>query len=459
MLRERWLSLSGRLHVPVTVAERWWTRIHDSYEDKGRFYHTTSHLQDLLGHSDRNARMIDDRTAVELAIWFHDIHYDARAPFLQNERKSCEVFQAFAAEAGCLPAPLVAKVSRWIILTASHRVEETDDMDCRLFMDFDMSVMAKPSREYDAYAAQVRAEYAHLNSLLWGIGRCRFLTKAVASSERTFMCDAFSAQEDQARANARRELARHQTVICGYVVYAAMCATCLVTAVVGGARHAMCSGSLLALGAAVKYVAIDRGFIPFPHRALPKGGCVVFAASFNPPHLGHAGILRRLSMDYKRVHAVVSENPNKCYDVSAEDRCALLGAMVASEGLENVEVCVHHGYVWRRATALGATHLFRGVRTWKEDGFAERLLEVLNTVGPITLGGVRPVPTILLGADPRYAHVSSTLIRSRLSADAPIDDLVTPGFASSVRRLYGERPADGLPAAHHAPTAAGAEMR
>ena len=57
---------------------------------------------------------------------------------------------------------------------------------------------------------------------------------------------------------------------------------------------------------------------------------VVFAASYNPPHLGHIRMLEYLSKKYDRVIAVVGFNPKKKYLVSPEERANLLREMLKS---------------------------------------------------------------------------------------------------------------------------------
>ena len=60
-----------------------------------------------------------------------------------------------------------------------------------------------------------------------------------------------------------------------------------------------------------------------------------------------------------------------------------------------------------------ASLLFRGIRSWAKDGREEMQLLALNTWGPIIYGPLKwPLPTIFLEGDPRYNHISSTLIRN-----------------------------------------------
>ena len=56
--------------------------------------------------------------------------------------------------------------------------------------------------------------------------------------------------------------------------------------------------------------------------------------------------------------------------------------------------------------------MFRGVRTWETDGKDESQLLILNTFGPIVYGPMKwPLPTVFLEGNPKYNHISSTLIR------------------------------------------------
>ena len=82
------------------------------------------------------------------------------------------------------------------------------------------------------------------------------------------------------------------------------------------------------------------------------------------------------------------------------------------------------GYIWRYAKREGATIFFRGIRSWEKDGKDERSLQILNTWGPLLLGPlVWPIPTIYLEGNPKYNHVSSTLIRQLCSSDDGKDDV------------------------------------
>ncbi|MGK3737689.1 MAG: phosphopantetheine adenylyltransferase [Bacillariaceae sp.] len=113
-------------------------------------------------------------------------------------------------------------------------------------------------------------------------------------------------------------------------------------------------------------------------------------------------------------------------------------------------VLVVEGYIWRYAKRVGATLFIRGIRSWEKDGKDERSLQILNTWGPLILGLVFPIKTIYLIGDPKYNHVSSTLIRdicNTSSSDNNSDDdknkeeslskLVPTHVAGKIAKLYG----------------------
>jgi predicted metal-dependent HD superfamily phosphohydrolase/phosphopantetheine adenylyltransferase len=451
MRPDRWLALANRLGVAEAVADRWWRELHARYTEPGRYYHTLDHLRELLALSDTHARVIEERDAVELAIWFHDLVYDARGGGGgKNERESAEAFRRFAAEAGCLEPALVARVCEWIEATATHRAHARTHGDGKLFLDFDMAVLAKDAAGYDAYAAQIRAEYRHVWAPLYWAARARFLeAQATGAGRPVFQSDQLAHLEPLARSNAAREaraLRSRLTTALSLGAAAVACGPLAWSCGASGSGWRACAKgacALLASSGALHWLFARRGFFAFPYAGMPSGRVAVLAASFNPPHAGHVELLRALASRYAVVYAVVGANASKRYDVTPEERRALLAVMVQSAGLSNVRVATHVGYVWRFAHAVGADCLYRGIRSWRADGASERMLELLNALGPLLLAPLgRPLRTYFLGADPRLAHISSSAVRRELAAGntARAHDMLPDGFGAPVAKLYA--PAD-----------------
>ncbi|MCP5095394.1 MAG: hypothetical protein GY943_07575, partial [Chloroflexi bacterium] len=91
-LEEGWQSLAHEIGLSSTYADIVWPDIVTRYGENGRYYHTLTHIQHVLETAKTVKSLAQDWTAVQLAIWFHDIIYDPQS--LDNEEKSA----AFAAQ-------------------------------------------------------------------------------------------------------------------------------------------------------------------------------------------------------------------------------------------------------------------------------------------------------------------------------------------------------------------------
>ena len=67
--------------------------------DPLRYYHTFEHIVDLFKGLDKlletNPNLVHDIDAIELAILFHDVVYDAEQGAPQNEYQSADLFMQF----------------------------------------------------------------------------------------------------------------------------------------------------------------------------------------------------------------------------------------------------------------------------------------------------------------------------------------------------------------------------
>ena len=200
-----------------------------------------------------------------------------------------------------------------------------------------------------------------------------------------------------------------------------------------------------------------------------KKTTIVMAGSFNPPHLGHIEMIRYLASRYRQVIVVVGHNPNKNYAVTPTQRVHLLNQCLLpnnvdknnkdnsdknnnNKGSDNVTVQTVAGYIWQH---VPQAHLFfRGIRTWEKDGAEERSLQISNIWGPIVFGPLwRPRITYFLQGNPKYNHISSTLIRDICSSssssrtttqeesymESSLKQLVPECIVSQVRLLYSPK--------------------
>ncbi|KAK7491934.1 hypothetical protein BaRGS_00016780, partial [Batillaria attramentaria] len=70
---------------------------------------------------------------------------------------------------------LANRVERLITATIKHLPDDqsSDDRDLAFFLDFDMAILGQSEQEYDLYAADIKAEYCHLEEEAFRTGRAK----------------------------------------------------------------------------------------------------------------------------------------------------------------------------------------------------------------------------------------------------------------------------------------------
>ena len=166
----------------------------------GRAYHDLRHVEVVLGTFltiEEDLPPLDEACAI-LALAYHDAVYDPKSS--DNEARSAAFMRAELAPLGVDEADL-AEIERLILVTRDHIA--TDALGA-LVIDADLAILAAPSAEYDAYAAAIRQEYAHVPDEAYRIGRTRVLEGLLA--RRLFTSSLLD--EAAARANLERETER-----------------------------------------------------------------------------------------------------------------------------------------------------------------------------------------------------------------------------------------------------------
>ena len=73
VVKQSWFDLCEKLGVNVTLSQKWWKIICDNYSEPTRYYHTLSHLSDMLRHLDTTAKKLSNAEEVSMAIFFHEL--------------------------------------------------------------------------------------------------------------------------------------------------------------------------------------------------------------------------------------------------------------------------------------------------------------------------------------------------------------------------------------------------
>jgi predicted metal-dependent HD superfamily phosphohydrolase len=170
-----------------------------AYAAPGRHYHNLAHVEDCL---DKLAGVpglsAAERAVLTEAIWWHDVVYDTTRS--DNEELSARLAERHVA------ADMRDEVGRLIRLTGSHRVAPGDRLGA-ILISIDLSILAAEPGRYDAYAAAIRKEFAHVPEPYYRAGRAdvlrRFVARPVIFPDAAFA----QAYERRARENIARELA------------------------------------------------------------------------------------------------------------------------------------------------------------------------------------------------------------------------------------------------------------
>lgn len=136
----------------------------------------------------------------------------------------------------------------------------------------------------------------------------------------------------------------------------------------------------------------------------------VFPGSFDPPTLGHLNIISRAAKLFDRVYVCAMVNAAKTPMFSPEERLAMLHAAVAE--FDNVVAETHSGLLAEYAEKRGAHYLVKGVRNGTDFDLEYGLAQINKELDS-------ELETVLLCAEPQYAHFSSTMARDMLRYHQP----------------------------------------
>jgi predicted metal-dependent HD superfamily phosphohydrolase len=173
------------------------------YSEPHRHYHNQQHIVGCLEEFDLARELAHQPIAVELAIWFHDAVYDARAA--DNEERSAQLAQAWLSKTHAEPAMMDA-VSHLVLATKRH--DASLHVDAGLLVDVDLSILGQTQNRFWDYESQIRAEYSWVPAEIFSVKRAEILEGFLAR-RRIYNTDLFFGRlEGQARINLQASI-RH----------------------------------------------------------------------------------------------------------------------------------------------------------------------------------------------------------------------------------------------------------
>lgn len=197
-----WSTTANKYCGDETLVAGLYSELAGHYSEPHRYYHNLDHIGSLLRLFSRYKNMLTRPDVVLFSIFYHDVIYVPGRG--DNEQKSARLAGRALEQLG-VPPEIISDVQQYIEATTSHRVSPAADEDLKLFVDFDLAILAADRESYQEYLLKVRKEYGHLSTDYFAQGRSAFLQQMLRQ-EHIFHTESFRSKEEAARKNMQWEL-------------------------------------------------------------------------------------------------------------------------------------------------------------------------------------------------------------------------------------------------------------
>ena len=145
---------------------------------------------------------------------------------------------------------------------------------------------------------------------------------------------------------------------------------------------------------------------------------VLFAGSFDPITLGHYDLVVRASALFDEVVVALGANSTKKTYFSKEERLKQLKQVFSN--FKNVSVAEYEGLTVDFAQTCGAKFLLRGLRNGTDFNYEQSIAQMNFQISGID--------TYFLLTQPKFSHISSSIVRDLLKHGRDCSDLLPPNF-------------------------------
>ena len=162
----------------------------------------------------------------------------------------------------------------------------------------------------------------------------------------------------------------------------------------------------------------------------------LYPGTFDPVTLRHADIIRRGSKLVDRLIIGVTTNPSKNPMFTPEERCEMVQAEVARQGLSNVEVKSFNALLMHFAEELGANMIVRGLRAVADFEYEYQMAGMNQRLND-------RIETVFLMADVSLQPIASKLVKEIALFGGDISRFVSPEVREQVVARVAERGGEG----------------
>ena len=201
MLKKTFINLLLKYTDNASLIDELWAEIESNYSGKKRYYHNLSHLENLLAQLIKVKDQIKQWDTILFTLYYHDAVYKA---IKSNNEEASAILADKRMKQISVPTEIINSCKAQILATKKH--QENSDTDTNYFTDVDLSVLGQDWERYSQYYQQVRKEYSIYPDIMYNPGRKKVLQHFL-DMNRIFKTEFFySAFENQAKQNLKKEL-------------------------------------------------------------------------------------------------------------------------------------------------------------------------------------------------------------------------------------------------------------
>ncbi|MBB3951074.1 pantetheine-phosphate adenylyltransferase [Aureimonas jatrophae] len=142
----------------------------------------------------------------------------------------------------------------------------------------------------------------------------------------------------------------------------------------------------------------------------------LYTGSFDPPTLGHLGVLQSALRLFDRVVVAIGVHPGKTPFLSADERARLLRACCDDP---RMTVVFFDGLAIDEARRQGADAMVRGLRDGTDLDYEMQMSGMNGTMAP-------DIETVFLPARPELRPITATLVRQIAAMGGDVSSFVHP---------------------------------
>lgn len=162
---------------------------------------------------------------------------------------------------------------------------------------------------------------------------------------------------------------------------------------------------------------------------------VLFPGSFDPIHLGHVDIARRVSKIFDEVIVAVYDRPSKSLLFSPAERIRL--AKECLKDCQNVQVLGYSGLTINFAEQIGAQVIVRGLRVFSDYEYEFRMALANTRLNP-------GIDTIALITAEENMFISSSTVKEIASLGGDVSSMVPPIVEKALKSKFRKKEAQPI---------------